>query len=74
MVCNLCLLLYGPFKCLLLSRSALLERMPVMEKAMTNGPTDVAQTNGEAEPGIIDTKPVPSTQPPASQVESAVYV
>lgn len=42
--------------------------MPIMEKTMSNGPTDVAQTNGEAEPGIIDTKPIPPTQQPASQV------
>ncbi|XP_040185500.1 AP-1 complex subunit gamma-1 isoform X1 [Rana temporaria] len=48
-------------------RSALLERMPIMEKSMTNGPTDLAQTNGEAEPGIIDTKPIPPTQQPVSQ-------
>uniref|UniRef100_A0A8C7E3J0 AP-1 complex subunit gamma n=1 Tax=Naja naja TaxID=35670 RepID=A0A8C7E3J0_NAJNA len=30
-------------------RSALLERMPVLEKLAANGPTDVTQPNGEAE-------------------------
>ncbi|OCT82356.1 hypothetical protein XELAEV_18024882mg [Xenopus laevis] len=48
-------------------RSALLERMPVMEKAISNGPTDLPQTNGETDPSIIDTKPVQSTPQPSSQ-------
>uniref|UniRef100_A0A8C2SUT5 AP-1 complex subunit gamma n=1 Tax=Coturnix japonica TaxID=93934 RepID=A0A8C2SUT5_COTJA len=30
-------------------RPALLERMPVMEKVTTNGPTEIVQTNGETE-------------------------
>ncbi|XP_053555433.1 AP-1 complex subunit gamma-1 [Bombina bombina] len=48
-------------------RSALLERMPIMEKAMTNGPTDLAQTNGETDLSIMETKQVPTNQQPASQ-------
>ncbi|MEE6500350.1 hypothetical protein FKM82_003749 [Ascaphus truei] len=48
-------------------RSALLERMPIMEKSMTNGPTDLAQINGETEPAVMETKPVLSSQQPASQ-------
>lgn len=49
-------------------RSALLERMPVMEKLTTNGPTDVTQPNGEAEPAVLETKPSLSGLQPASQV------
>uniref|UniRef100_A0A8C0FIU7 AP-1 complex subunit gamma n=1 Tax=Bubo bubo TaxID=30461 RepID=A0A8C0FIU7_BUBBB len=41
-------------------RPALLERMPVMEKATTNGPTEIVQTNGETEPAVLETKPPPS--------------
>lgn len=41
-------------------RPALLERMPIMEKTATNGPTDIVQTNGEAEPSALDTKHLPS--------------
>uniref|UniRef100_F6UVW5 AP-1 complex subunit gamma n=1 Tax=Xenopus tropicalis TaxID=8364 RepID=F6UVW5_XENTR len=48
-------------------RPALLERMPIMEKALTNGPTDLAQTNGETDPAVIDSKPVQSIQQPSSQ-------
>ncbi|XP_058011617.1 AP-1 complex subunit gamma-1 isoform X2 [Pituophis catenifer annectens] len=48
-------------------RSALLERMPVLEKLAANGPTDVTQPNGEAEPTILETKPPLSSLPPASQ-------
>lgn len=49
-------------------RSALLERMPVMEKVTTNGPTEIVQTNGETEPAPLETKPPPSGPQPASQV------
>uniref|UniRef100_A0A4W3J493 AP-1 complex subunit gamma n=1 Tax=Callorhinchus milii TaxID=7868 RepID=A0A4W3J493_CALMI len=48
-------------------RSALLERMPIMEKTTINGPTQVAQTNGEAEPIILETKLAPSVLPPSNQ-------
>ncbi|KAM3828748.1 AP-1 complex subunit gamma-1 isoform 2-T4 [Vipera latastei] len=48
-------------------RSALLERMPVLEKLAANGPTDVTQPNGEAEPTVLETKPPLSSLPPASQ-------
>lgn len=50
------------------SRSALLERMPVMEKVTTNGPTEIVQTNGETEPAPLETKPPPSGPQPTSQV------
>ena len=49
-------------------RPALLERMPVMEKVTTNGPTEIVQTNGETEPAVLETKPPPSGLQPASQV------
>uniref|UniRef100_A0A4W3JYM9 AP-1 complex subunit gamma n=1 Tax=Callorhinchus milii TaxID=7868 RepID=A0A4W3JYM9_CALMI len=52
-------------------RSALLERMPIMEKTTINGPTQVAQTNGEAEPIILETKLAPSVLPPSNQVWNA---
>uniref|UniRef100_A0A8C2JV72 AP-1 complex subunit gamma n=1 Tax=Cyprinus carpio TaxID=7962 RepID=A0A8C2JV72_CYPCA len=48
-------------------RPALLERMPIMEKTATNGPTDIAQTNGETDSTILDTKHLPSITQPASQ-------
>ncbi|XP_035750309.1 AP-1 complex subunit gamma-1 isoform X3 [Egretta garzetta] len=48
-------------------RPALLERMPVMEKITTNGPTEIVQTNGETEPAVLETKPPPSGLQPASQ-------
>uniref|UniRef100_A0A8C4U5T4 AP-1 complex subunit gamma n=1 Tax=Falco tinnunculus TaxID=100819 RepID=A0A8C4U5T4_FALTI len=48
-------------------RPALLERMPVMEKVTTNGPTEIVQTNGETEPAVLETKPPPSGLQPASQ-------
>lgn len=48
-------------------RSALLERMPVMEKLTTNGPAEVTQPNGEAEPTVLDTKPPASGLQPPSQ-------
>lgn len=49
-------------------RPALLERMPVMEKVTTNGPTEIVQTNGETEPAVLETKPPPSGLQPGSQV------
>ncbi|NXW48920.1 AP1G1 protein, partial [Nyctiprogne leucopyga] len=48
-------------------RPALLERMPVMEKIITNGPTEIVQTNGETEPAVLETKPPPSGLQPATQ-------
>nr|XP_060644261.1 AP-1 complex subunit gamma-1 [Anolis sagrei ordinatus] len=49
-------------------RPALLERMPVMEKVTTNGPTDVTQPNGgEGEPTVLETKPPPTSLQPTSQ-------
>ncbi|XP_069491572.1 AP-1 complex subunit gamma-1 isoform X2 [Ambystoma mexicanum] len=48
-------------------RSALLERMPVMEKSITNGPAEIVQTNGEAEPIVMETKLAPSGPQPTSQ-------
>ncbi|KAL4630275.1 AP-1 complex subunit gamma-1 isoform X2 [Arapaima gigas] len=48
-------------------RSALLERMPVMEKTAANGPTEIVQTNGEAEPSATDPKHVPSAPQPSVQ-------
>uniref|UniRef100_A0A8C4HC19 AP-1 complex subunit gamma n=1 Tax=Dicentrarchus labrax TaxID=13489 RepID=A0A8C4HC19_DICLA len=45
-------------------RPALLERMPIMEKSTTNGPTEIVQTNGETEPSVVEPKhPPPVTQP-----------
>lgn len=49
-------------------RPALLERMPVMEKATTNGPAEIVQTNGETETAVLETKPPPSGLQPANQV------
>uniref|UniRef100_A0A8C1UXE7 Adaptor related protein complex 1 subunit gamma 1 n=1 Tax=Cyprinus carpio TaxID=7962 RepID=A0A8C1UXE7_CYPCA len=54
-------------------RPALLERMPIMEKTATNGPTDIAQTNGETDSTILDTKHLPSITQPASQVGRCNY-
>lgn len=42
-----------------LLRPALLERMPIMEKTATNGPTEIVQTNGETEPSALDMKHPP---------------
>ncbi|XP_030232090.1 AP-1 complex subunit gamma-1 isoform X1 [Gadus morhua] len=45
-------------------RPALLERMPIMEKSSSNGPTEMVQTNGETEPSALESKhPPPVTQP-----------
>ncbi|TWW68069.1 AP-1 complex subunit gamma-1 [Takifugu flavidus] len=44
-------------------RPALLERMPIMEKSATNGPTEIVQTNGETEPSVEPKHPPPVTQP-----------
>ncbi|XP_048118663.1 AP-1 complex subunit gamma-1 isoform X3 [Alosa alosa] len=48
-------------------RPALLERMPIMEKTSTNGPTEIVQTNGETESAVLDTKLTPAVPQPASQ-------
>ncbi|XP_032891521.1 AP-1 complex subunit gamma-1 isoform X1 [Amblyraja radiata] len=48
-------------------RSALLERMPIMEKITTNGLTEIAQINGEAEPIIVDAKLASITIQPSNQ-------
>ncbi|MBN3278833.1 AP1G1 protein, partial [Polyodon spathula] len=48
-------------------RPALLERMPIMEKTSTNGPTEAVQTNGETDPSILETKHMPSVPQPANQ-------
>ncbi|XP_028813060.1 AP-1 complex subunit gamma-1 isoform X3 [Denticeps clupeoides] len=47
-------------------RPALLERMPIMEKTATNGPSEIVQTNGETDSTVLDTKHPPTiTQPPS---------
>uniref|UniRef100_A0A4W5Q8R2 AP-1 complex subunit gamma n=1 Tax=Hucho hucho TaxID=62062 RepID=A0A4W5Q8R2_9TELE len=51
-------------------RSALLERMPIMEKTASNGPTEIVQTNGETEPSVPDTKLPPLITQPANQVRA----
>uniref|UniRef100_A0A674E0W1 AP-1 complex subunit gamma n=1 Tax=Salmo trutta TaxID=8032 RepID=A0A674E0W1_SALTR len=48
-------------------RPALLERMPIMEKSASNGPTEIVQTNGETEPSVPDTKHPPLVTQPANQ-------
>ncbi|MGH0132255.1 UNVERIFIED_CONTAM: hypothetical protein FKN15_049492 [Acipenser sinensis] len=48
-------------------KPALLERMPVMEKTSTNGPTEIVQTNGETEPSTLETKHMPNVPQPANQ-------
>uniref|UniRef100_A0A8C4HAH4 AP-1 complex subunit gamma n=1 Tax=Dicentrarchus labrax TaxID=13489 RepID=A0A8C4HAH4_DICLA len=45
-------------------RPALLERMPIMEKSTTNGPTEIVQTNGETEPSVVE----PKHPPPANNL------
>uniref|UniRef100_A0A671XUP0 AP-1 complex subunit gamma n=1 Tax=Sparus aurata TaxID=8175 RepID=A0A671XUP0_SPAAU len=50
-------------------RPALLERMPIMEKSASNGPTEIVQTNGETEPSVEPKHPPPVTQP-ANQVRA----
>lgn len=52
-------------------RPALLERMPIMEKSATNGPTEIVQTNGETEPSVEPKHPPPVTQP-ANQVRAVL--
>uniref|UniRef100_A0A7N8XG12 AP-1 complex subunit gamma n=1 Tax=Mastacembelus armatus TaxID=205130 RepID=A0A7N8XG12_9TELE len=49
-------------------RPALLERMPIMEKTATNGPTEIVQTNGETEPSAVEPKHPPPVTQPANQV------
>lgn len=51
-------------------RPALLERMPIMEKTASNGPTEIVQTNGETEPSVPDTKHPPLVTQPANQVRA----
>uniref|UniRef100_A0A667WUQ1 AP-1 complex subunit gamma n=1 Tax=Myripristis murdjan TaxID=586833 RepID=A0A667WUQ1_9TELE len=53
-------------------RPALLERMPIMEKTATNGPTEIVQTNGETEPSVLDTKHPPPVTQPANQVRGVI--
>ncbi|XP_035021124.1 AP-1 complex subunit gamma-1 isoform X4 [Hippoglossus stenolepis] len=48
-------------------RPALLERMPIMEKSASNGPTEIAQTNGETEPSGVEPKHPPPVTQPANQ-------
>lgn len=54
--------------CLPPLRPALLERMPIMEKTATNGPTEIVQTNGETEPSVGEPKHLPPVGQPANQV------
>lgn len=54
-------------------RPALLERMPIMEKSATNGPTEIVQTNGETEPSVESKHPPPVTQP-ANQVRALIQL
>uniref|UniRef100_A0AAY4E4S7 AP-1 complex subunit gamma n=1 Tax=Denticeps clupeoides TaxID=299321 RepID=A0AAY4E4S7_9TELE len=49
-------------------RPALLERMPIMEKTATNGPSEIVQTNGETDSTVLDTKHPPTITQPPSQV------
>lgn len=51
------------------NRSALLERMPIMEKTASNGPTEIVQTNGETEPSIVEPKHPPPITQPTNQVK-----
>lgn len=53
-------------------RPALLERMPIMEKSATNGPTEIVQTNGETEPSVVEPKHPPAVTQPASQVRAVL--
>lgn len=39
-----------------------------MEKTAANGPAEIVQTNGEAEPTALDSKSLPPVAPPTSQV------
>ncbi|XP_061883938.1 AP-1 complex subunit gamma-1 isoform X2 [Entelurus aequoreus] len=47
-------------------RPALLERMPIMEKTATNGPTEIVQTNGETEPSVGEPKHPPLVSQPTN--------
>uniref|UniRef100_A0A669EP49 AP-1 complex subunit gamma n=1 Tax=Oreochromis niloticus TaxID=8128 RepID=A0A669EP49_ORENI len=51
-------------------RPALLERMPIMEKTASNGPTEIVQTNGEAEPSVVEAKHPPPVTQPTNQVRT----
>uniref|UniRef100_A0A8D0CXQ2 AP-1 complex subunit gamma n=1 Tax=Sander lucioperca TaxID=283035 RepID=A0A8D0CXQ2_SANLU len=48
-------------------RPALLERMPIMEKSASNGPTEIVQTNGETEPSVVEPKHLPPVTQPVNQ-------
>uniref|UniRef100_A0A665VVN3 AP-1 complex subunit gamma n=1 Tax=Echeneis naucrates TaxID=173247 RepID=A0A665VVN3_ECHNA len=54
-------------------RPALLERMPIMEKTATNGPTEIVQTNGETEPSVVEAKHPPPVTQPANQVGALLF-
>lgn len=54
-------------------RPALLERMPIMEKTATNGPTEIVQTNGETEPSVVEPKHPPPVTQPANQVRAVSF-
>lgn len=54
-------------------RPALLERMPIMEKSATNGPTEIVQTNGETEHSVESKHPPPVNQP-GNQVRKALIL
>ena len=53
-------------------RPALLERMPIMEKSASNGPTEIVQTNGETEPSVVEPKHLPPVTQPVNQVRTVL--
>uniref|UniRef100_A0A7N6B8V5 AP-1 complex subunit gamma n=1 Tax=Anabas testudineus TaxID=64144 RepID=A0A7N6B8V5_ANATE len=55
-------------------RPALLERMPIMEKTATNGPTEIVQTNGETEPSAVEPKHPPPVTQPSNQVRNGLKI
>uniref|UniRef100_A0AAX7T2F9 AP-1 complex subunit gamma n=1 Tax=Astatotilapia calliptera TaxID=8154 RepID=A0AAX7T2F9_ASTCA len=55
-------------------RPALLERMPIMEKTASNGPTEIVQTNGEAEPSVVEAKHPPPVTQPTNQVRTVFSI
>ena len=55
---------------LFFTRPALLERMPIMEKTSSNGPTEIVQTNGETEPSALESKHPPPVTQPTNQVRT----
>ncbi len=44
--------------------------MPIMEKSASNGPTEIVQTNGEAEPSVVEAKHPPPVTQPSNQVRA----